>query len=444
MNCRPIRVDAPWGRWYDANTSHVPSLHRALHCQPVGKEPGMTQAVRVIYWNIGEVAGSLSLYLTAILAMAIMTRGVLRDIQRWRRGRPDRRIADLPARLRESLTQVFGQQRVLRDRRPGMMHALIFFGFLALFIGTDIIAVEEDFTLPLIGPDAGKILVGTFYQSYELILDTMGLVFLAGLGWATWRRYRSRPARLDNRRTDLWVLLTLLYLALTGYMLEGLRLANQTIGTAVVYDQPWARSSYVGYACASLFRAIGLGGGAPAALGIHAVLWLSHMVITFAFIASIPFSKFKHLFYTPINTFFRDLEPKGALTPIPDMEAQIERDTPELGVASLADFTWKQRLDFDACMRCGRCQARCPATASGSDLSPKYLITKLADLMREQPILLRNGQTAHVQPDGDSSPAAAEGGLVLRGNAETIPLVESKLFTDNELWSCTTCRACVE
>ena len=80
------------------------------------------------------------------------------------------------------------EKRVLRDRKPGSMHALIFFGFLALFIGTDIIAVEEDFTVPLIGPDAGRILVGGFYQSYEFILDTMGLVLLAGLIWLVSQR----------------------------------------------------------------------------------------------------------------------------------------------------------------------------------------------------------------------------------------------------------------
>src|SRR5690242_7242148 len=123
----------------------------------------MTEAVREIYWNVGEVAGSLSLYITAIIAFAIMTWGILRDVDRWRRGKPDARIAQLPARLIEMLSQIFGQKRVLRDRKPGSMHALVFFGFLALFIGTDIIAVEEDFTVPLIGPNAGKILVGGFY-----------------------------------------------------------------------------------------------------------------------------------------------------------------------------------------------------------------------------------------------------------------------------------------
>jgi Fe-S oxidoreductase len=415
----------------------------------------MTEAIRQIYWNIGEAFGATLLYLMALVALAIMTWGVLRDIGRWRKGRPDMRIAQIPARLIESLAQVFGQKRVLKDRRPGSMHALIFFGFLALFIGTDVIAVEEDFTIPMMGPDAGRILVGWFYQSYELILDTMGLVFLAGLVWATWRRYQTKPDRLNNRGTDLWVLATLLYITVTGYLIEGLRLANQTINGLAVYDQPWAINSYVGYTLATVFRAIGLGGGSGAGLGLHVFFWLTHAVVTFAFIISIPFSKFKHIFYTPINQFFRDLGPKGALMPIPNLEAEIEKDEPRLGVATLADFTWKQRLDFDACMQCGRCQSKCPANASGSDLSPKFLITKMADLMRGQPILLRDGSVRRLHPnvEASSTSEAGEAGkpadekeqfTIIRGDAESLPLYEHGLFTENELWSCTTCRACME
>ncbi len=415
----------------------------------------MTEAIRQIYWNIGETLGSISLYISALIALGAMTWGILRDISRWRRGRPDARISNLPARFGESLTQVFGQKRVLRDRKPGTMHALIFFGFLALFIGTDIIAVEEDFTMPLVGEDAGRSLVGGFYQSYETILDTMGLVFLAGLVWAAWRRYVAKPDRLNNRSTDLWVLAVLLYITVTGYLLEGLRLANQTINGVAVYDQTWAINSYIGYALATVFRGVGLSGGSAIALGAHIFFWLTHMLMTFAFVASIPFSKFKHMFYTPLNTFFRDTAPKGALMPIPQLEAEIEKDEPKLGVATLADFTWKQRLDFDACMQCGRCQSKCPATAAGTELSPKFLITKMADVMRGQPILLRDGSVARIHPNVEASTTseAGEAGkpadgieqyTVIRGDAETLPLYEHGLFTENELWSCTTCRACME
>jgi len=226
----------------------------------------------------------------------------------------------------------------------------------------------------------------------------------------------------------------------------------------VVYDQSWATNSYVGYTLAALFRAIGLGSGSALALGLHGLFWYTHMLVTFAFIASIPLSKFKHIFYTPINTFFRDLEPKGALMPIPNLEAEIEKDEPVLGVATLADFTWKQRLDFDACMQCGRCQSKCPAYASGSELSPKFLITKMADLMRGQPILMNDGRLINIDdlatqnrepprgyPTENRMPADGNSKLKTQNSElEMLPLYEHGLFTENELWSCTTCRACME
>jgi Fe-S oxidoreductase len=401
----------------------------------------MNEAIRQIYWNIGETYGSLSVYLSAIIALGVMTWGILRDVNNWRKGLPNNRIQQLPRRILESLTQVFGQKKVLRDREPGSAHALIFFGFLALFIGTDIIAVEEDFTIPLMGKDAGKILVGGFYQSYEFILDLMGLVFIAGLLYMAWRRYRVKPDRLVTRATDTWVLSVMLFLGISGYLVEGLRLANQTIGGVEVYTQPWAINSFVGYGLATVFRAIGLGNESGFGLALHAILWFSHMGMTFAFIGSLPFSKYKHIIYTPLNTLFRDFEPKGALNVIPALDAEIEKDEPKLGVATLADFTWKQRLDFDACMSCGRCQSKCPAYASGSELSPKFLITKMADLMRGEPILLKNGSLAQVLPEGATGKPNVN---IIHGDKETLSLYEHELFTENELWSCTTCRACME
>ena len=391
-------------------------------------------AFREIYWNINPAVGPIFLYGLVLITSIVTTWGVLRDIARWRKGRPEARINQIPARAVEFLVQLFGQKKVLRDRRPGSMHALIFFGFLTLFIGTDVIAVEEDFTVPLMGKQFGEILVGGFYQSYELILDTLGLLFVAGLIWATWRRYRTRPDRLDNRRTDGWVLGVLLFLGCGGFLIEGLRLANQEIGGVAVYGQGWARMAYVGFGLATLFRAIGLGNGSSAALVIHPLLWFTHATATFFFIGSLPFSKFRHLFYTPLNIFFRDLTPMGALDAIPDMEAEIEKDEPRLGVATLGDLTWKRRMDLDACMRCGRCQSVCPAHASGAPLSPKYIISKLADLQRAEPIHFKDGSLKQV-----AELEVAEGAA---RDIETLPLY-GNLFSEHELWACTTCNACV-
>lgn len=396
----------------------------------------LTVAIREIYWNINESVGQLFLYGLVAVTITVMTWGMLRDIARWRKGKPEIRIDQLPGRVVEFLVQAFGQKKVLRDRKPGSMHALIFFGFMALFIGTDIIAVEEDFTIPLMGHEAGTILVGGFYQAYELVLDTLGALFVIGLVWATVRRYQTKPDRLDNRRTDAWVLAVLLFIGVGGFLIEGLRLANQEIGGVPVYEQGWARMAYIGFALATVFKAIGLGDGSPVALGIHQVLWFSHATATFLFIGSIPFSKFKHIIYTPLNTLFRNTGPKGAIKAITDLEAEIEKDEPKLGVATLADLTWKRRMDLDACMRCGRCQANCPAYASGADLSPKFIITKLHDMMRQEPIRFKDGSVKMVK-DLEHGEGGEGGGV------ETIPLYEN-IFTENELWSCTTCNACVQ
>ncbi len=407
-------------------------------------------ALREIYWNIPQPFGSLFLYSLIIITTVVMSWGIIRDIGRWRKGRPDPRLDQMPSRAAEFLVQLFGQKKVLRDRRPGSMHALIFFGFLTLFIGTDIIAVEEDFTVPLMGEEAGKILVGGFYQAYEIILDTLGLVFVLGLLWAALRRYQRKEPRLDSRRTDAWVLGVLLFLGIGGFLIEGLRIANQCWPSheqclTYTYEQSWAPLAFVGFALAALFRGIGLGDGSPVALGLHQLLWFTHAGATAAFIATLPFSKFKHIFYTPLNTFFRDTTPQGALDPIPDLEAEIEKDEPRLGIATLADLSWKHRLDLDACMRCGRCQANCPAHASGADLSPKYIITKLHDLMRQEPIRFKDG-TVKLVKDLEAGEEHGKGNGNGTGHAaidvETVPLY-GNLFTENELWSCTTCYACV-
>ncbi len=402
--------------------------------------------VREIYWNISNHIPFIQtfMYLLAIASSAVMVFGIWRDVRRWRLGRPVRRDDQLLARMSDFVQQIFGQKKVLRDRVPGIMHTMIFYGFLALFIGTDIIAVQEDFTIPTLGPDRGKIIAGAFYSFYEFTLDTLGLLFVAGLLWAAYRRYVTRPERLDNRTTDWWVLGVMVFIGIGGYLIEGLRILNQTMGGARVIDQAWACWNVVGYPLALLLRSVGLEG--QAGLVLHRWLWVPHMIATFAFVASIPFTKFKHIFYTPLNGFFRDLRPKGALLKIDDIEDKPESD---LGINSISDLTWKERMSLDACMRCGRCQARCPAYAAGADLSPKWLITKMDDLMRGAPVLRRDGSIVQVMAEGDTVASADRAPAetikhwsVVPGERETIGLY-GNFISENELWSCTTCRACV-
>jgi Fe-S oxidoreductase/nitrate reductase gamma subunit len=393
----------------------------------------MIEAIRQIYWNVGEVLGSFTVYVSGLAAMLVLFYGIVRDVATWRKGRPDARLDALGDRTTEFVVQTLGQKKTFQDRKPGMMHALIFFGFLGLFIGTDVIAVEEDFTIPLLGPDAGKILVGDYYRAYETILDAIGLAFVGGLIWAYWRRYHQRDERLHERQYDREALIALIFVGISGYFIEGLRLANQEISGVPVFEQSWAIQSFAGYGLAVVMRAIGLGSGSEIGLGLHLFLWITHTVVSMAFLAAIPFTGLRHLVYTPLNSFFKRTRPRGALAPIADFDAEIEKDEPQLGVATLNDLTWKQRLDLDSCMSCGRCQSVCPAHASGSNLSPKFLITKMADLQRGHTVIMKDGsvKTAEAETSG-------------RGAFDAIGLLEQGFYDENELWSCTTCGACVE
>ena len=148
-----------------------------------------------------------------------------------------------------------------------------------------------------------------------------------------------------------------------------------------------------------------IGAGEPALRETHLALWVFHVAVVFTLIALIPHSYFFHFIATPLNIFFAKLGPRGALNKIENLE---EQET--FGVSRLAQFSWKRRLDFDACTECGRCHAVCCSQLSGGVLSPKRIIGKLKRAMHDD----------------------------YRG-----PL-HGDLISADELWACTTCMACVE
>jgi Fe-S oxidoreductase len=165
----------------------------------------------------------------------------------------------------------------------------------------------------------------------------------------------------------------------------------------------WGPWSPVGWALGQGMLVAGLGEGALRA--VHMGVWLFHAVISLAFIAIVPRSYFMHLVTTPLNIFFSKLTPRGVIPKIENIE-----EAESLGVSKLEEFSWKRRLDFDACLECGRCQAVCPAYLAGSALSPKRVIVKLK-------------RHLHGQLPGP---------------------IHGELIKPDELWACTTCMACVQ
>ena len=148
---------------------------------------------RDTFWNIPTWA-RLFVYVGGTAAIAVFAWGSWQRVAVWLKGGPERRTDRIPERLLLVLTQVLGQARVLSQAYPGVMHAIVFWGFLALFIGTVLATVDYDITLPLLQV---KLLKGNFYLAYELVLDMFGLFFVVGLGMACWRRFVQRPSRIE-------------------------------------------------------------------------------------------------------------------------------------------------------------------------------------------------------------------------------------------------------
>jgi Fe-S oxidoreductase len=253
------------------------------------------------------------------------------------------------------------------------------------------------------------ILKGWFFLGFELVLDLFGLGLVVGLVIALVRRYLLRPSHLKHELRDLVFPAWLLLIALSGFAVEGARIAAQSGNLG--YDPAW---SPVGLA----FSALWPGPASESQTVCHAWLWWSHGLLALVGIAAIPFApKTMHMLTAGVNTFFRDLRPQGRLDTL-DVEGAFDRDE-VLGLETMAQLDRKNGLDLYSCTECGRCQDNCPASISGKDLSPRTVVLELkAQNEKELPLL------------GDPG--------------EQQSILESTAITQDMIQSCTTCMACVE
>ena len=220
---------------------------------------------REIYWNV--VGGAL-LYVLAGPAIAGFAWGVLRRVRLWRLGAPARRLDRIPQRLAGVLAEVFGHRRLLRRSLPALSHLLLFYGFLAQFVATSLIALQEWSGL--------LFLRGPFYLGYSLVSDVFGILAVVGLSLALWRRMVLRPAHLHSFLDDWVALGLLLVLFLQGFALEGCRIAI----TELSQQPALARWSPGGFGFAVLIEDLG-----PARLvTLHRFLWWIHAATAFGFI----------------------------------------------------------------------------------------------------------------------------------------------------------------
>ncbi len=331
-------------------------------------------------------------------------------VQNWERGQPDRRRTtpkNAKRRFRDYRRGVY-MQTVLRDGAAGVMHSLIYFPFLVLFAVTVVLEINHQL------PVAAKFLHGDVYRAYALVGDVAGVLFLVGIFWAIGRRYLWPPFRIrtKSRPEDAVTLAMFVVLGLSGFLAEGARIALD--------GRPeFERFSIIGWPLSALFETV------DHLSGWHQVLWIVHVVAFFSFVVLVPVTKLRHMVTSPLNMYLSDRDrPKGAMKPMPNLE---ETDLESFGASVVEDFTWKQLLDTDACTICGRCTSVCPAQMTGKPLDPREIVLKVGQVMAE------------------SRPAGAVSAVV--GHEPELTVSTNSVFeriTPEEIWACTSCKACDE
>lgn len=337
-------------------------------------------------------------------------------------GKYENRFDNIPKRIKNFLKYALFQFKMPRYPLVGIAHIFIYWGF--LIIGLSSIeylgkGFYEGFHLPF--------LTGRAHHYFEMIEEIVVTWVVIAVAVAFFNRLFIRPKRLDFELDGFFVLILIWALMFTSYFYNAARIIlNET-------DASYLPISNIFAGLISDLSVDGIG-------MVKEVSWWIHILVFLGFLNYIPYSKHLHLLGAMPNTFFSTLKPKGILTEPIDFEK-----TEVFGVAKIEDFTWKQLLDIYACTHCRRCSDNCPAWNTGKPLSPgdmifselhdnlftngKKIIRKELKEEERKPLIGSNlpkwfkGEAKHGEPQGD-------------GKAGSV--------SEMTLWSCTTCRACME
>lgn len=351
--------------------------------------------------------------------------------------RPEKRWDLVAQRAKALLTVGVLQTKMFKEPVSGLIHAVTFWGFCILALRTTqlfVHAFAPEWPLPFIE------------AAYAPIKDvTVALVLLAILGFF-WRRLVTRPARIAYSGEALLILGFIGGLMVTELLYEGLHFGGM-IKEGVAGAAAHVEHAPLGRLLAAQFAGSDLDPRLMQQLG-EVNYWI-HLAIVLVFMNLLPLSKHFHVITALPNVFLSRLEPKGALSFIPDIEKKLENEE-SLGLAKTEDLSWKQVLDLYTCTECGRCEVNCPAWSTGKPLNPKMVILDIRDHLYgdAQRVL---GKKANVGATSLSEPAKAEAmatsGTVTKQEIEEAEGQLPRLIASANLdaiWACTTCRSCSE
>ncbi|MCM3715202.1 (Fe-S)-binding protein [Alkalihalobacillus oceani] len=325
-------------------------------------------------------------------------------------------------RIRAVIVNVFGQKKLLKDRKSGLIHLVFFYGFLLVqFSALDVImkGLKPNAHLPL----------GSFYPYFTFIQEVIVFLILLAVLWAFHRRYIEKLARLKRGWKSGLVLLFIAGLMLSKLGAKGME--------KVWLDKPLSGFEPLASAIASVAAQLP---HAAAGAGFYFFWWL-HLLFLLVFLVYIPQSKHAHLLAAPLNVFLGQTHQVGQLVPIDFADETQET----FGVNNIEDFNQKQLLDLYACVECGRCTSMCPATGTGKLLSPMDLIVNMRDHLTEKGAALTS-RSPWLPSYAFSGTTANQLARQAAGQEEVAVAYDDQIIgnvvTEEEIWACTTCRNC--
>jgi Fe-S oxidoreductase len=353
-------------------------------------------------------AENVAFALVVLAAAGFFAYSAQRLISYLRIARPDPRLDHPIARLKNVLTIAIFQKKIFRDPVAGPMHALIFWGFIVLTAGTAELIVHGMFPA-----FSFSFLPAPVYAAYSFSQDLFGLLVIGAVAFALYRRLVIHPKRLQGDGTHQGD--ALLILSMIGGLMVTMFLTNAF--ELVLDPNSVVREKFASHALASM-----LAGTPPgAAPALQRTFWWSHALLVLVFLNYLPYSKHLHVITSIPNVFFSNANgpmPKGVIRFL-DLEAE---GAEQFGAADVDQLTWKDLFDGYSCTECGRCTSVCPAHITGKALSPRKIIVDTRQRLMELAPALAAGD----------APAAIRDHRLL-----------DNFITEDELWACTTCRACV-
>ncbi|SFB03484.1 MULTISPECIES: 4Fe-4S dicluster domain-containing protein [unclassified Bacillus (in: firmicutes)] len=329
-------------------------------------------------------------------------------------------------RLGKIWVNVFGQKKLLKDKKSGIIHVMFFYGFILVQFGA------IDFIIKGIKPGA-HLPLGPLYPGFTFFQEIVTLMILVAVLWAFHRRYVEKLVRLKRGFKSGLVLLFIGGLMLSVLIGNGMGMIWH--GHEGTWSEP------VASLVAGAFGWIGETG----ATVVFYICWWIHLLFLLAFLVYVPQSKHAHLIAGPANVYFDRLGKPGVLKKI-DFEDETQET---FGVGKIEDFNQLQLIDLYACVECGRCTNMCPATGTGKMLSPMDLIVKLRDHLTNHGAAVTSRQPwvptfafSNTKGNQIALAAAGKGAEEAAAGLAYHPSLIGDVITEEEIWACTTCRNC--